>query len=240
MSKPHPILEAFLKGRFSVLLVSLAALLLLGPLIPGDQGFADKVFGVLMLVVLISCVRAISHTRWFFWFMLTFTLINVGIGSFEIFSTSETLPFQVMVLVVRLSYFTLVFFSIMGYVLEDTPVTGDKICGAVSAYMLMGISWAFVYSLFYLLDPGSIKVPEHLLSTETVNSTWTLYFSFTTLTTLGYGDITPSKPGAQSYAIMEAAAGQMFVAVIIARLIALHISHVSKQPPKDEGDSCLG
>ena len=234
MSKPRSILEAFLKGRFSVLLISLAALMLIGPLIPGDQGFVDKVFGVLMLVVLISCVRAISHTRWFFWFMLLFTLVNVSIGSFEIFSTEETLSFQILVLVVRLTYFVMVFFSIMGYVLEDTPVTGDKICGAVSAYMLMGIAWSFVYSLFYLLDPESIKVPEHLLSTETVNSTWTLYFSFTTLTTLGYGDITPIKPGAQSYAIMEAAAGQMFVAVIIARLIAMHISHVSKKSPEHD------
>jgi hypothetical protein len=236
MSKTNTVFEAFLKGRFSVLLVSLAALLLIGPLIPGDQTFVDKVFGVLMLVVLISCVRAISHTRWFFWFMLIFTLINVCIGSFEIFSTGEALSFQIVVLVVRLSYFILVFFSIMNYVLEDTPVTGDKICGAVSAYMLMGITWSFVYSLFYLVDPGSIRVPEHLLSTETVNSTWTLYFSITTLTTLGYGDITPIKPGAQSYAIMEAAAGQMFVAVIIARLIAMHILHDSKKPAKEDGE----
>jgi hypothetical protein len=236
MSKVHPVFEAFLKGRFSVLLVSLAALLMIGPLIPGDQTFVDKVFGVLMLVVLISCVRAVSQTRRFFWVMLIFTLINVGIGSLEIFSSVETRSFQVVVLVVRLSYFVLVFFSIMKYVLEDTPITGDKICGAVSAYMLMGITWSFVYSLFYLIDPGSIRVPEHLLSTETVNSTWTLYFSMTTLTTLGYGDITPIKPGPQSYAIMEAATGQMFLAVIIARLIAMHIAYDSKSPVKEDGD----
>ena len=236
MSKTHPAFEAFLNGRFSVLLVSLAALMLVGPLIPGDQSFVDKVFGVLTLVVLISCVRAISNTRRFFWFMLVFTLVNVSIGTFEIFSSAETQSFRIMVLAIRLSYFVLVFFSIMGYVLEDTPVTGDKICGAVSAYMLMGIIWSFVYSIFYLLDPGCIKVPEHLLSTETVNSTWTSYFSFTTLTTLGYGDITPIKPGAQSYAIMEAVAGQMFVAVIIARLIAMHISHVSKQAPESDAN----
>lgn len=236
MSRLLPVFEAFLKGRFSVLLVSLAALLMVGPLVPGDQSLVDKVFGVLMLVVLISCVRAISNTRWFFWFMLGFTLINVCIGSFEIFSSADTLAFQVMMLIVRLSYFVLVFLSIMAYVLADTPVTGDKICGAVSAYMLMGIIWSFVYSIFYLVDPGSIRVPEHLLSTDTVNSAWTLYFSITTLTTLGYGDITPVKSGAQSYAIMEAAAGQMFVAVIIARLIAMHITYDSKKTANDEGN----
>jgi hypothetical protein len=228
MSRPRHIIEAFLKGRFSALLVSLVLLFLVGPLMPGNQTFIDKVFGILMLAVLISCLRAISRTRGFFLFMLVFTLINVGIGSFEIFSNMETESFRIMVLAVRLSYFAVVFFSIMFYVLDDSSVTGDKICGAISAYMLMGVTWSFVYALFYQIDPGTFRVPEELLSTETVNSTWTLYFSFTTLTTLGYGDIVPQKHGVQSYAIMEAASGQIFLAVIIARMIALHILHERK------------
>jgi hypothetical protein len=228
MSRPRHIIEAFLKGRFSALLVSLVLLFLVGPLMPGNQTFIDKVFGILMLAVLISCLRAISRTRGFFLFMLVFTLINVGIGSFEIFSNMETESFRIMVLAVRLSYFAVVFFSIMFYVLDDSSVTGDKICGAISAYMLMGVTWSFVYALFYQIDPGTFRVPEELLSTETVNSTWTLYFSFTTLTTLGYGDIVPQKSGVQSYAIMEAASGQIFLAVIIARMIALHILHERK------------
>ena len=231
MSKRYPIIDLFLRGRFSLLLVALALLFLVGPLIPGDQTFADKVFGVLMLAVLTSCLRAIARTRGFFWFMLAFTLVNVGIGSFEIFSNMETESFRIMVLAVRVSYFAMVFFGIMYYVLDDSSVTGDKICGAISAYMLMGVTWSFIYSLFYQIDPGSFRVPEELLSTETVNSTWTLYFSFTTLTTLGYGDIVPQKHGVQSYAIMEAACGQIFLAVIIARLIALHITH------KKQGDA---
>jgi len=225
MNKPRPILETFLKGRFSALLVSLALLLLVGPLMPGDQTFADKLFGVLILAVLTSCLRAIARTRGFFWFMLVFTLVNVGVGSFEIISSMETESFRTMVLAVRLSYFAVVFFSVMYYVLDGSPITSDKICGAISAYMLMGVAWSFVYALFFQSDPTSFRVPEQLLSTETVNSTWTLYFSFTTLTTLGYGDIVPQTPAVQSYAIMEAACGQIFLAVIIARLIALHITH---------------
>lgn len=229
MSSPHPILKAFLKGRFSALLVSLALLFLVGPLMPGDQTFADQLFGVLILAVLVSCLRAIARTRGFFWFMLVFTLLNVGLGSFEIISNVETEAFRSMVLAVRLSYFAIMFFSIMGYVLDSSPATGDKICGAISAYMLMGVAWSFIYALFYQSDPESIRVPEQLLSTDTINSTWTLYFSFTTLTTLGYGDIVPQTSGVQSYAIMEAACGQIFLAVIIARLIALQITHQRKE-----------
>lgn len=228
MKHPPPILEGFLKGRFSFLLVALALLFLISPILPGDQSFANKVFGIFMLAVLASCLRAISQTRLFFWFMLAFTLINVGIGSFEIFSEMEPELFLIVVLAVRFAYFAVVFFSIMRNVLDGSPITNDKIYGAISAYLLMGIAWSFVYALFYQIDPGSFHVPSHLLSSGTVNSTWTLYFSFTTLTTLGYGDITPQTRGVQSYAIMEAACGQIFLAVIIARLVALQIIHGSK------------
>jgi hypothetical protein len=57
------------------------------------------------------------------------------------------------------------------------------------------------------------------------NSIWAFYFSYTTLTTLGYGDITPQTSAVKSYAVMEAACGQIFLAVIVARLVALQIIH---------------
>ena len=225
MIHSSPFLAAFVKGRFSLLLVSFALLFFIAPLFPGDQTVADRVFGIFSLVVLGSCIRAISRTKRFFCFMVVFTLANIGIGSFEILSDMEPHTFKAVVLVFRAAYFMVVFFSIMGYVLDDSPVTGDKICGAISAYMLMGITWTFVYTLFFHFDPTCINVPETFVSGETVNSTWAFYFSFTTLTTLGYGDMVPKTPALQSYAIMEAVCGQVFLAVIIARLIALHITH---------------
>lgn len=225
MSGARHLLEAILKGRFSALLFSLALLFLFGPLIPGHRGIADKIFGIFILVVLASCLRAISRTRRFFIFMVIFTLINLGMGSVELWSNSESHAFQVTALAVRMLYFMVVFFSIMQYVLGDGAVTGDKICGAVSAYMIMGIFWSFIYSLFFLFDPKCIEVPVEWIASDSHNSGWTLYFSFTTLTTLGYGDLVPKTPAVQSYAILEAACGQLFLAVIIARLIALHITH---------------
>lgn len=228
MSGKHPILEGILKGRFSMLLGTLALLFFASPVVSGDQSYIDKVFGVLILAVLASCLRAVSNSRRFFIFMLIFTLINLGIGSIEIFGDMEPDVFRTMVLVVRISYFTLVFLSIMRYVLDRSPITADKICGALSAYILMGIIWSFIYTLFYHVDESCFLVPEQLLSTETVNSLWTIYFSFTTLTTLGYGDVTPQTSAVQNYAVMEAVCGQVFLAVIIARLVALQIVHSNK------------
>ena len=219
------IVESILKGRFSMLLASLALLFLISPLIPGDQALADKIFGLVMLVVLISCIRAISQTRRFFIFMVVFTCVNVLMGSYELLSTSDPDSFKALLLGVRIVYFITVFCSIMQYVLDSSAVTFDKICGAISAYMVMGIGWSIVYTLFYHLNELSFNIPAALLSTETVNSTWAIYFSFTTLTTLGYGDITPQTPAIQSYAIMQAACGQIFLTVIVARLVALQIVH---------------
>ena len=89
----------------------------------------------------------------------------------------------------------------------------------------MEIIWAVIYGLFEHLHPGSFSGS----GMNAGGGMWTLYYSFTTLTTLGYGDITPVLPAAQSYALMEAACGQMFLTVLIARLVALQIIHSQKE-----------
>ncbi len=227
MNKKLPIIEGILKGRFSLLLFSFALMFLGLPLIPAEQGFLDKGIGLFGLVVLLSCLRAITENRKFFIFMVVLSLINVGIGSTEIFSETDTDAFKTLVIGFRLLYYLLIFGSIMSYVLDRGPVTGNKIAGSISAYILMGIIWAAVYSLFFHIQPDSFIIPEHLQS-EGVIGLWTIYFSFTTLSTLGYGDITPQLPAVQSYAVMEAACGQIFLTVLVARLVALHIIHSNK------------
>jgi voltage-gated potassium channel len=224
MSGKHSIIEGILKGRFSILLFSIALMFLVVPLVPAEKSMFDRAIGIFGLVVLISCLRAITPNRKFFIFMLILSLINVGIGGMELISTSESDTFLTVVMGFRLLYYLFVFGSIMGYVLDNSAVTADKIAGSISAYILLGIIWAVIFSLFLHLKPGSFVLPEHLES-GSIMGVWSIYFSFTTLTTLGYGDITPQLPAVQSYAVMEAACGQIFLAVIIARLIALQIVH---------------
>lgn len=225
MSKKYPFLEAFIKGRFSLVLISMAAIFLVVPLVGRTQGMIDEVFGWFSLAVLISCLRAISTSRKFFIFMSVLTLINVLLGTSEIIIDNETKQFVSAVLLFKIFYFVLIFVSIMRFVLDENPVTADKIYGAISAYLLMGIIWAFIYTVFFINNAASFNVPAERLSADTGNSYWAFYFSFTTLTTLGYGDITPQTTTTQSYAVMQAAIGQIFLAVIVARLIALQIMH---------------
>lgn len=226
MSGGRPILEAFLKGRFSLFLITMVALFFITPALGRDQGLVDQTVGWLSIAVLLSCMRAISRSRRFFIFMALLTLINVVLTGVELVRVDESPGFILSVLGFKVIYFVIVFFSIMTFVLNKEPVTGDKIYGAISAYMLMGVIWSFIYTALYVHNPASFNIPAEWLALDTANSFWAYYFSFTTLTTLGYGDITPQTPVTQSYAVMQAAIGQVFLAVIVARLIALHISHV--------------
>lgn len=228
-SKTHPIIDAFLKGRFSLLLTTMVGMFFLVPLFGKSQGMIDEVFGWFSIAVMASCLRSISQSRRFYIFMVVLTVLNVLLGGSEILASNEPGHFVLAVVLFRTIYYVLVFFSIMRFVLNNDPVTLDKICGAISAYLIMGLAWSSIYMLFHTLNPESFSVPVELLSSETVNSYWSIYFSFTTLTTLGYGDITPTTPLTQSYAVMEAAIGQVFLAVIVARLIALQITHQREQ-----------
>jgi voltage-gated potassium channel Kch len=98
------------------------------------------------------------------------------------------------------------------------PVTPQRIMGAVAVYLLLGLSWAQAYELLYLLDPAAFTT-----SAITGPGSWT-YFSFVTMTTVGYGDISPASPLARSLAISESLTGQLYLAVMLARLVALQIA----------------
>jgi voltage-gated potassium channel len=91
----------------------------------------------------------------------------------------------------------------------------DTLCGAIAVYLLIALAWAVSYGLFAQIAPGSFQLErEYTWSTA-------LYFSLTTLTTLGFGDITPVSPLARIWTTLEAVFGQLYIAVLVARMVAL-------------------
>src|SRR5262249_20837672 len=118
---------------------------------------------------------------------------------------------------------------VLSRVLDRGLVTVDKVCGAISVYLLMGMAWGMLYVLLNLLQPASFHLPE--LNTAGVfepaqrrydiSLADFIYLSFVTLSTLGYGDITPTTIPAQTVVWMEAILGQIYLAVLIARLVSL-------------------
>lgn len=105
------------------------------------------------------------------------------------------------------------------FVLEQEVVDRNTIFGALCAYLFMGTSFAVLFGVIVDLWPGAIAVPE---GTPADFMSW-LYFSFTTLTTLGYGDIAPRLAPVRMLAILEALIGQIYLVVVVARLVSSYM-----------------
>ncbi len=117
-------------------------------------------------------------------------------------------------------FFSVTFGAMMGHVLSGGSITVNKIAGGICIYMLIALVAALVFAILDEVDPKSFKGVRaddvHAFSDA-------LYFSFVTLTTLGYGDITPATPFARTLCAMLAVIGQIYLTVLVASLVALHI-----------------
>ncbi|MCP5031804.1 MAG: hypothetical protein GY939_08370, partial [Actinomycetia bacterium] len=113
---------------------------------------------------------------------------------------------------------------VMSYVLRQERITIDLIFGALCVYLFVGVNFAIVYDVIYGLEPTSFAFAH-----EGVDSLY--YFSYMTLTTVGYGDITPVSGAARALTMVEAITGQILLVVMVARLIGIQIAQ--QQQPSD-------
>lgn len=133
------------------------------------------------------------------------------------------------------SFASLVFLALLTMVLlykvfsDRGPVTVHKIRGALAAYLLIGITWAFLYGFLDQLLPHAFSLPADGGEYSLERQGSITYFSFITLTTLGYGDITPTHDISRMFAVMEALIGQLYPATLLARLVSLEISPEQRQ-----------
>jgi len=113
---------------------------------------------------------------------------------------------------------------VIWFVMRQRHVTAGTIYGALTGYLLLGMSWGAAFLLLEALHPGSFNLPEALTPASAHLVVDMISFSFITLTTVGYGEINPATPGARGLSTVEAIFGQFYMAVFVARLIGLRIS----------------
>jgi hypothetical protein len=117
-----------------------------------------------------------------------------------------------------------VVYEVLRQVLASGPVNADKLYAAVSAYLLIGLTFATMYEALSFWRPEAFSVAaRHAEQAEAL-----VYFSLVTLSTVGYGDIVPAIPEARVLAVCEAILGQLYLAVLMARLVGLHLNHSEK------------
>lgn len=120
-----------------------------------------------------------------------------------------------------LLFFLYITYLLLAQVLKTKIISIYVVMGGISIYLILGIIWALIYGLLDHLVPGSFLVLG--ISSADIAIGWDryLYFSFVTLTTLGYGDITPATPHTESLIILEVITGVFYVGIFIARLVSL-------------------
>ncbi|MCH1429520.1 MAG: two pore domain potassium channel family protein [Chlamydiales bacterium] len=158
-------------------------------------------------------------------------LVALILGSIElIFLFFPFLPYSFLaanVATALLYVYTMLL--ILAYLVHAKDIGIGEIYGSISLYILIGMTWAVFYQLIEYFHPGSFYIDaQHNLDRAL---TWSdfIFFSFTTLTTLGYGDISPVSSYARSLSIIEALTGVVFIAVIVSRSIGLHLAGQAKK-----------
>jgi len=206
------------RTRFLLLLVSLLALMVLEPFL-FDYTRLKFLLDIFISIILFTSIYAVSEKRSSTLVAIILALPKFGTIWAQGFITHPLLTFFDSIF--GFIFIGYIIVLILKYIFRQENVTLETIYGAIAVYILIGLVWVFLYNLTELLHPGSFSLAA-VIDAESKKSLY--FFSFVTLTTLGYGDITPVSGPARSLAMLEAIVGQMYIAVLIARLVGIHIS----------------
>ena len=223
VTTPSPLARATKERGLVALFLSLLFLLVSYPLFE-DRKMGAITLDVLFSVILVSSTYAVSHQR-----KVLLVALALGVPTIlswwavRLFASSGV---DVAGLSLSVVFFVFVIAIILRSILLRDDVTVDVIFGAMSVYLLLGVTWTFIFAIVEITNPGSFSFgsfgPEAIGSTRHGELRFFSYFSLVTLTTLGYGDITPVAPIARSLASLEAVVGQLYIAVLVARLVGIH------------------
>lgn len=203
------------QARYFVLLCVLLSVVFFSPLVKiGSAG--SFLLSIMFTGVIVAAVYAASSGAKIefkvalllatVWLVITWADIEQYSGTGNLISGT---------ILVGLNIFA--FATILLHITRAERIDFNLLCGGTALYLLIGLNWAVTYMLLEELNPGTFKI-------QTGELAWPnfLYFSLTTLTTLGYGDVLPLKPFARIWSVLEAVTGVLYIAVLVARLISLY------------------
>ena len=220
------------RWRFSSieLLIALALIFVATPFVQAME-HGQAIESVLMTVMLVSAVLAIGGRR-------RVLLVTAMLAAPAIFMRwfhhfrPDLVPLQAHY-VTAVIFLGFVILNLLRFVLRTPRVDAEVLCASISAYLLLGLLWTLGYLIEAGINPGAFILNTSGPTGGQMDSFNAFYFSFVTLSTVGYGDITPVSRVARMLAITESMTGLLYVAVLIARLVSVY----SAQSPTTPSDS---
>jgi hypothetical protein len=217
---PRLQLNEFWSGGLGLTLVTVCVVILIFIIFPlRGAGLAGRVFLDILMVVLMGFgAFAVNQSR-----AATVCMIAIFLASGVVLTTSRLHPAahlaqlgSILSTVALLLYVRIVLLVMF----RRGPVTWHRIQGGVCAYLLVGMAWGSAFEFVERLSPGAFHFVSPPMDMDQL--TWKLtYFSFSTLTTVGFGDVAPVLPLARSLAIAEAVVGQLFPVILMGALVAM-------------------
>src|SRR6266513_2603408 len=213
--------ESVKPRRFSAvqLLIALGLFFACAPFVEEING-GDLIVSFLLSLVLLSAILAVAGRRRTLIVALLLAVPTLA-ARWANYFRPDLVPAGVF-LIGGLLMFTFVVAHLLRFVLRAPSVTTEVLCASISAYLMLGLMWTMAYWLVDQLTPGGAFSFNTNTGTRSINGFNGFYFSFVTLSTVGYGDITPVSRIARWLAAMEAMTGLLYVAVLIARLVSLY------------------
>jgi voltage-gated potassium channel len=206
------------------LLIALFALFVSFPFVETLRSGA-LIESILISVVLIAAIFAVAGSRSVLWAAMLLALPALAARWIHQLRPDAVPP--ELFLVAGILFVSFVIVNLLRFVLSATSVNIEVLCVSISAYLLLGLVWTLAYWLVAEIIPDAFAFNGQETSLKGFNG---LYFSLITMCTVGYGDITPVAKVARMLAAMEAITGLLYVAVLIARLVALQPTPKSNEP----------
>jgi len=216
------------RTNFSYLLIALLVFLIAIPLADDFViGSAPVIRAILFSTVLIIGVRSLQGAGRLFTAGMVLVVAGVILSIAATRFRSDV--FQYGSLLSLIGFLLVAITHTIREVVFGTAISINRLVGAVCVYLLFGVIWALSYSVLEFAAPGSFAGIE-TWTDRGWDSEW-LYFSFVTMTTLGYGDLLPISATARALAYMQAVFGQFYVAVLVAGLVGAYIGQKDKPQP---------
>lgn len=211
-------IERIVENKYSLLLFFLVSLMIVSIVSVRNFMVYSLVVSFLSLAVYAIMLSILKAHRFLFTAYIACASMALLFHYLAVF-VLNSMPLGITAMIVYIVMIGIIIIFMIRRIFSEKLVTGDTIKGGISMYILIANWWQLVYYFVWVLDPGAFS-----FTTGGAHQADFLYYSITTMTSVGFGDILPRSYPARVFSMLQAVVGQLYPAVFVARLVGLHIA----------------